>query len=204
MIASSQTKCSLSLRPKLLSRECDGLLEVGAAVYLYHPMRPLCPATQVFSKCANRSKFSQVEFQVARHISQINDSPPRISSYMWIYEFQEVLLNRNELCRYDTRNLSPESAQTVVRGFGSTLFVDKLLPQGDGRDKYWAFELKKPIAVRVSTLLLGSKAPSCPITLIRDYPISYTTRLGTGLCKTGSSVLVKPIGGHEPHASIYT
>ena len=64
--------------------------------------------------------------------------------------------------RYDTRNLSPNSAQKVVQGFESTFFVDKLLPHGDGRDKYWAFELKKPIAVRVC-ILLGIKASSCPL-----------------------------------------
>lgn len=53
--------------------------------------------------------------------------------------------------QYNTQHLSPNSAQTVVEGLGSTFSVHHIRPHGDGRDRYYAFQLVDPVAVRVCT-----------------------------------------------------
>lgn len=126
-----------------------------------------------------------------------------------------------QMFRYDTQHLSPNSAQTVVEGLGSTFMVHHIRPHGDGRDRYYAFQLINPIAVRVCTFQGGSPRyrtqTSPPILmplldrvmkviksrLTQNCPIRYTIRLGTELCKTGSIVLVTLIEGHEVHVRIY-
>lgn len=64
--------------------------------------------------------------------------------------------------RYDTKHLSPNSARTAVEGLRSTFIVEDIKPFEDGRERYYAFRMKKPIAVRVGPPILRADYPSCP------------------------------------------
>lgn len=50
---------------------------------------------------------------------------------------------------YDTQNLSPGSSVRAAEGLVSEFFVDHLQRHGSGGGAYYAFQLKKPISVRI-------------------------------------------------------
>lgn len=51
--------------------------------------------------------------------------------------------------RYYTQALSPTSAQRATEGLESNFFVDTVQSLDSGREKYYAFQLKIPVAVRI-------------------------------------------------------
>lgn len=58
---------------------------------------------------------------------------------------------------YDTHNLSPESAQRATEGLLSEFFVDQLRGYETSQGAYYAFQLKKPVSVRIHDPANGVK-----------------------------------------------
>jgi hypothetical protein len=58
---------------------------------------------------------------------------------------------------YDTQNLSPGSAQRATEGLLSEFFVDRLQSHETSRGTYYAFQLKKPVSVRIHDPVNGNK-----------------------------------------------
>ena len=50
---------------------------------------------------------------------------------------------------YNTQNLSPGSASRAAEGLRSEFFVDRLQSHESSRGTYYAFQLKKPVSVRI-------------------------------------------------------
>ena len=50
---------------------------------------------------------------------------------------------------YYTQRLPPDSASRANEGLGSDFFVDQLQKHGTGYGTYYAFQLKKPVSVRI-------------------------------------------------------
>lgn len=50
---------------------------------------------------------------------------------------------------YSTQNLSPASALQATEGLTSEFFVDRLRSHESARGTYYAFQLKKPVSVRI-------------------------------------------------------
>ena len=51
--------------------------------------------------------------------------------------------------RYDTQHLSPVSAERAAEGIEANFIFHSLTSMTDGRDRYMAFQLYIPVAVRV-------------------------------------------------------
>ncbi len=62
---------------------------------------------------------------------------------------------------YDIQNLSPRSSLRAVEGLASELFVDRLKCYGSGSDAYYAFQLKKPVSVRIHNPASGARRVEC-------------------------------------------
>lgn len=62
---------------------------------------------------------------------------------------------------YDIRNLSPRSSLRAAEGLATELFVDRLKSYGSGSDAYYAFQLKKPVSVRIHNPASGARAVEC-------------------------------------------
>jgi hypothetical protein len=58
---------------------------------------------------------------------------------------------------YDIESLSPGSAQRATTGLGSEFFVDRLQSHETSRGAYYAFQLKKPVSVRIHNPANGNK-----------------------------------------------
>jgi hypothetical protein len=58
---------------------------------------------------------------------------------------------------YDIESLSPGSAQRATAGLGSEFFVDRLQSHETSRGAYYAFQLKKPVSVRIHNPANGNK-----------------------------------------------
>lgn len=145
------TTCqSLVLRPNSHTKGQGGLLEVVAALNLHHYPLPLFRGTQVFSKSAFREKSSLIVTWVTRHVPRVVGSFS--SSETRLMNCLELKSHANpERYGYGTQQLSPGSAQTAVEGLGSTFLVELSQGHRHGRDRYHAFQLQTPIAVRVCT-----------------------------------------------------
>ena len=50
---------------------------------------------------------------------------------------------------YDTQILSPTSSRRAAEGLQSEFWVDRLSSYGLGGDRYYAFQISKPVAVRI-------------------------------------------------------
>ena len=62
---------------------------------------------------------------------------------------------------YDIQNLSPGSSLRAAEGLVSELFVDRLRSYGSGSDAYYAFQLKKPVSVRIHDPAGGARGVEC-------------------------------------------
>ena len=62
---------------------------------------------------------------------------------------------------YNIQNLSPGSSLRAAEGLASELFVDRLKSYGSGPDAYYAFQLKKPVSVRIHDPGSVSRAVEC-------------------------------------------
>lgn len=51
--------------------------------------------------------------------------------------------------QYFTQALSPTSARRATEGLESSFSVDRVQSQGSGRERYYAFQLGTPVAVRI-------------------------------------------------------
>lgn len=58
---------------------------------------------------------------------------------------------------YDAQNLSPGSAQRATEGLLSEYFVDQLRSHETSQGTYYAFQLKKPVSVRIHDPTNGNK-----------------------------------------------
>lgn len=58
---------------------------------------------------------------------------------------------------YNTQNLSPESAQRATEGLVSEYYVDRLRSVETTQGSYYAFQLKKPVSVRIHDPANGIK-----------------------------------------------
>ena len=62
---------------------------------------------------------------------------------------------------YDIQNLSPGSSLRAAEGLATELFVDRLKSYGSGSNAYYAFQLKKPVSVRIHNPASGARAVEC-------------------------------------------
>ena len=62
---------------------------------------------------------------------------------------------------YDVQNLSPGSSFRAAEGLSSELFVDRLRSYGSGSDAYYAFQLKKPVSVRIHDPAGSARGVEC-------------------------------------------
>lgn len=62
---------------------------------------------------------------------------------------------------YSTQNLSPGSSQRATEGLISEFFVDRLQRHESSRGTYYAFQLKKPVSVRIHNPALGEDKVEC-------------------------------------------
>ena len=58
--------------------------------------------------------------------------------------------------RYDTQMLSPTSSRRAAEGLQSEFIVDRLEGFNTGRDRYYAFQLSKPVTVRIHDPAIGA------------------------------------------------
>ena len=58
--------------------------------------------------------------------------------------------------QYDTQMLSPTSSRRAAEGLQSEFMVDRLEGFNFGRDRYYAFQLSKPVAVRIHDPAVGA------------------------------------------------
>ena len=73
--------------------------------------------------------------------------------------------------RYDTQYLSPTSAQRAIEGLRSSDFVvDRVQSHGFGQDRYFAFQLSAPTAVRLYTPAGGRSRIQCTCEDYRSIP----------------------------------
>ncbi|MCJ1470399.1 hypothetical protein MMC07_009044 [Pseudocyphellaria aurata] len=62
---------------------------------------------------------------------------------------------------YSTKNLSPGSSQRATEGLSSEFFVDRLHRHESTRGSYYAFQLKKPVSVRIHNPAIGEDNVEC-------------------------------------------
>ena len=62
---------------------------------------------------------------------------------------------------YYTQRLPPDSASRANEGLGSDFFVDQLQRHGTGHGTYYAFQLKKPVSVRIYEPANGTSSVKC-------------------------------------------
>ena len=62
---------------------------------------------------------------------------------------------------YYTQRLPPESASRANEGLESDFFVDQLQRHGTGHGTYYAFQLKKPVSVRIYDPANGTSRVKC-------------------------------------------
>lgn len=62
---------------------------------------------------------------------------------------------------YSTQNLSPASAHRAAEGLLSEFFVDRLQSHETSRGTYYAFQLKKPVSVRIHNPAVGGGRVEC-------------------------------------------
>lgn len=63
--------------------------------------------------------------------------------------------------KYSTHNLSPVSASRADEGLRSEFFVDRLQSHESSRGTYYAFQLKKPVSVRIHDPSVGGGKVEC-------------------------------------------
>lgn len=63
--------------------------------------------------------------------------------------------------RYGTQNLSPRSVRHATEGVISEFFVDRLQRHESSRGTYYAFQLKKPVSVRIHDPAIGGGGVEC-------------------------------------------
>ena len=63
--------------------------------------------------------------------------------------------------QYDTQNLSPNTARRAIDGLESDFLVDRVQSHGSGLERYYAFQLKAPFAVRVHNPAAGQSRVEC-------------------------------------------
>ena len=62
---------------------------------------------------------------------------------------------------YNTQDLSPGTSQRATEGLISEFYVDRLQRHESAHDSYYAFQLKKPISVRIHNPDLGGSKVEC-------------------------------------------
>lgn len=62
---------------------------------------------------------------------------------------------------YNTQSLSPGSSQRAAEGLTSEFFVDRLQRHESSRGTYYAFQLKKPVSVRIHDPASGEDRVEC-------------------------------------------
>jgi len=62
---------------------------------------------------------------------------------------------------YDTQALSPTSAQRATEGLESNFSVDRVQSHDSGRERYYAFQLRTPVAVRIYEPTSGRARMEC-------------------------------------------
>ena len=63
--------------------------------------------------------------------------------------------------QYFIQRLSPDSSRRAAEGLGSDFFVDHLRSHGTSHGTYYAFQLKKPISVRIHDPVSGTNRIDC-------------------------------------------
>lgn len=72
---------------------------------------------------------------------------------------------------YNTQNLSPGSASRAAEGLLSEFFVDRLQRHESSRGTYYAFQLKKPVSVRIHDPEVNDNKVECTC---EDYQTTNT------------------------------
>lgn len=62
---------------------------------------------------------------------------------------------------YSTQNLSPGSSQRATEGLTSEFFVDRLQRHESSGGTYYAFQLKKPVSVRIHNPAISEDKVEC-------------------------------------------
>ncbi len=114
--------------------------------------------TQAHQQRAGRSAGGRSRGGSRRRGDNIDQSAPHIA--VPVREVEAPIHGSSGLL-YNIQNLSPGSSLRAVEGLASEFFVDRLKCYGLGSDAYYAFQLKKPVSVRIHDPASGARRVEC-------------------------------------------
>lgn len=114
--------------------------------------------TQAHQQRAGRSAGGRTRGRGRRRGDIIDQSAPQPA--IPVREVQAPIHGSSGLL-YDIQDLSPGSSLRAAEGLASEFFVDRLKCYGLGSDAYYAFQLKKPVSVRIHDPASGARRVEC-------------------------------------------